>query len=51
MEAILLVNEILTVPPLQIVAVLVLVIAGVGFTVIVTVCPAPVHPPKVGVTV
>ena len=47
------VNGILTVPPLQIVAEDALVIAGVGFTVTVTVCALPVHPPPldVGVTV
>ena len=43
----------LTVPTLQIVAVLALVIAGVGFTVTVTVCavPAQLPPVDVGVTV
>ena len=52
-DATLLVNGILTVPPLQIVAVLALVMAGVGFTVTVTVCPAPAQLPvvEVGVTV
>lgn len=49
----LLVRGILTVCPEQIVAVLALVIAGVGFTVTVTVCAAPVQLPPldVGVTV
>ena len=53
LDATLLVNGILTVPPLQIVAVLALVIAGVGFTVTVTVCavPAQLPPVEVGVTV
>ena len=52
-EATLLVNGMLTVPPLQIVAELALVIAGVGFTVTLTVCPAPTQLPpiEVGVTV
>ena len=50
-EVTLLVNGMLTVPPLQIVAALALVIVGVGLTVTVTVCPDPVHPPNVGVTV
>ena len=52
-EAMLLVNGTLTVAPLQIVAVLALVIAGVGFTVTVTVCgvPAQLPPVEVGVTV
>jgi hypothetical protein len=52
-EATLAVNGILTVPPLQIAAELALVIAGVGFTVTVTVCavPAQLPPVDVGVTV
>ena len=52
-EATLLVNGILTVAPLQMVAELALVIAGVGLTVTVTVCPAPAQLPPldVGVTV
>ena len=52
-EATLLVNGMLTVPPLHIVAELALVIAGVGFTVTLTVCPAPMQLPpiEVGVTV
>jgi hypothetical protein len=43
----------LAVPPLQIVNELALVIAGVGFTVTVTVCAAPAQlpPVDVGVTV
>jgi hypothetical protein len=43
----------LTVPPLQIVALFTLVIAGVGFTVTETVCevPAQLPPVEVGVTV
>ena len=43
----------LTVPPPQILALLALVIAGVGFTVTVTVCavPAQLPPVEVGVTV
>ncbi len=53
LEATLLVKGILTVAPLHIVAVLALVIAGVGFTVTVTVCatPAQLPPVEVGVTV
>ena len=52
-EDTLLVNGMLTVPPLHIVAELALVIAGVGFTVTLTVCPAPMQLPalEVGVTV
>ena len=52
-EAMLLVNAILTVSPLQIVALLVLVMAGTGFTVNVIVCSAPIQLPplEVGVTV
>ena len=52
-EATLLVNGMLTVSPLHIVAELALVITGVGFTVILTVCPAPMQLPPldVGVTV
>ena len=52
-EATLLVNGMFTVPPLHIVAELALVIAGVGFTVTLTVCPAPMQLPpiEVGVTV
>ena len=52
-EATLLVNGMLTVSPLHIVAELALVIAGVGFTVTMTVCPAPkqLPPLEVGVTV
>lgn len=52
-EATFAVNGILTVPPLQIVAVLALVIAGVGFTVTNTVCGVPGQLPadEVGVTV
>jgi len=52
-EATLLVNVILTVSPLHIVAELALVIAGVGFTVTLTVCSAPMQLPplEVGVTV
>ena len=52
-DATLLVNGMLTVPPLHIVAELALVIAGVGFTVTLTVCPAPMQLPaiEVGVTV
>ncbi len=50
-EGTLLVNGMLAVPPLQMVAAFVLVITGVGFTVIVTVCAIPGHPPEVGVTV
>ena len=47
------VNGMLTVPPLQIVAVPADVIAGVGFTVTVTVCavPAQLAAVEVGVTV
>ena len=43
-EATLLVNGMLTVPPLHIVAELALVITGVGFTVTVTAVLGPVHP-------
>ena len=43
-EATLLVNGMLTVPPLHIVAELALVIAGVGFTVTVTAVLGPAHP-------
>jgi hypothetical protein len=50
-EATLLVSGILTVPPLQIVAVLALVIKGLGFTVITTVIGVPAQPPELGVTV
>ena len=52
-EATFAVSGILTVPPLHIVAVLALVIAGVGLTVTLTVCavPAQVPPVDVGVTV
>ena len=52
-EATLLVNGMLTVSPLQIVAELALVIAGVGFTITLTVCPTPMQLPplEVGVTV
>ena len=52
-DATLLVNGMLTVPPLHIVAELALVIAGIGFTVTLTVCPAPMQLPalEVGVTV
>lgn len=52
-EATFAVNGIFTVPPLQIVAELALVITGVGFTVTVTVCAVPVQLPadEVGVTV
>jgi hypothetical protein len=52
-EGILAVSGIDTELPLQIAAVLALVIAGVGLTVIVTVCcePAQVPPVDVGVTV
>lgn len=47
------VNGMLTVPPLQIVALFTLVIEGVGLTVTVTVCavPAQLPPVDVGVTV
>ena len=50
--ATLLVRGILTVPALQIVAVVLLVIAGAGFTVTVTVCAVPtqLHSEDVGVT-
>ena len=53
MEATLLVNGMFTVSPLHIVAELALVIAGVGFTVTLTVCPEPIQLPplEVGVTV
>ena len=52
-EDTLLVNGMLTVPPLHIVAELALVITGVGFTVTLTVCSAPMQLPalEVGVTV
>jgi hypothetical protein len=51
-EAILLVNGMLTVPPLQIVAEEALVIVGAGLMVTVTVKLLPVQPaPDVGVTV
>lgn len=52
-EATLLVKGILTVPPLQTVAELALVMAGVGLTVTVTVCALPAQSPplEVGVTV
>ena len=52
-ETTLLVNGMLIVSPLHIVAELTLVIAGVGFTVTLTVCPAPIQLPplEVGVTV
>lgn len=52
-EATLLVSGIFTVPPLQIVAVLALVIAGTGFIVTVTCCTGPGQEPvdEVGVTV
>ena len=51
--AALLVNSMLTVPPLQMVAVVVLVIDGAGFTVTVMICDAPGQLPEVdvGVTV
>jgi hypothetical protein len=45
------VKGILTVPPEQMVAALVLVITGAGFTVTVTVCGVPGQPLIVGVTV
>jgi hypothetical protein len=45
------VKGILTVAPLQIVAVLALVTAGTGLTVTVTVCTGPTHPPVVAVGV
>ena len=53
MEATLLVNGMLTVSPLHIVAELALVITGVGFTVTLIVCSAPMQlpPMEVGVTV
>ena len=53
MDGQLLVNGMDTVPPLQIVAVLGLVIVGGGFTVTVTVCEVPIQPSgvEVGVTV
>jgi hypothetical protein len=51
LEATLLVKGILTVPPLHIVAVLALVIEGIGLTVIVAVIAAPAQPPAVGVIV
>ena len=47
----LLVNGMFTVAALQIVAEVVLVITGVGFTVTVTVCVLPVQPAAFGVTV
>jgi hypothetical protein len=52
-DATLLVSGMFTVPPLQIVAVPTLVMAGVGLTVTETVCAAPVQLPveEVGVTV
>ena len=50
-EATLLVNVILTVSPLHIVAELALVIAGVGFTVTLTVCSAPIQLPMLEVDV
>ena len=50
-EATSLVKGMLTVPPLQIVAVLALVIEGVGFTVTVTVCDVPGQLPPLGVGV
>lgn len=50
-EATLLVSGMLTVFPLQMVAVDALVIAGVGFTVTVTVCGVPAQPPAVAVGV
>ena len=52
-EATLLVNGMFTVSPLQIVALLVLVMAETGFTVKVIVCSAPMQLPplEVGVTV
>jgi hypothetical protein len=52
-EATFAVRGMLTVPPLQMVAEFALVIAGVGFTVTVTVCAAPAQlpPVEVGVTV
>ena len=52
-EALLLVNTILKIPPLQIVAVFGLVILGKGFTVTVNVCGVPTQPSgvDVGVTV
>ena len=53
LDATLLVREILIAFPLQIVAAVVLVITGAGFTVTVTVWAVPAHPPgfDVGVTV
>ena len=53
MEATLLVNGMFTVSPLQIVALLVLVMAETGFTVKVIVCSAPIQLPplEVGITV
>lgn len=50
-EAMFAVSGILTVPPLQMVAELALVIAGAGFTVTVTVCGVPGQLPALGVTV
>lgn len=52
-ETTLAVNGMLTVPPLHMVAALELVMAGVGFTVTVTICGAPAQlpPVDVGVTV
>ena len=50
-EATLLVNAILTVSPLHIVAELALVIAGVGFTVTLTICSAPIQLPMLEVDV
>ena len=43
-DVLLLVNGMLTVPPLQIVAVVGLVIVGAGFTVTFKVCGVPKHP-------
>ena len=50
-EDTLLVNGMLTVPPLHIVAELALVIAGVGFTVTLTICSAPIQLPMLEVDV
>ena len=50
-EATLLVNGIITVPPLQIVAVFALVIAGIGLTVTVAVIAVPLQPLAEGVIV
>jgi hypothetical protein len=50
-EALLLVNAIPTEPPLQIVALPGLVIAGVGFTVTIKICGVPTHPSGLDVSV